>query len=646
MSGGRRGAILAVAFVLFALLPSALAADQIPIETSEVALIPLEPRTFPAEQNATRGEKITFAWGLVNHGNDTYDVSVTTDLVVAGGTVDVEPATGALAPAGYMELYVNITPAGGFEGRIDGEVLVTVTDPGLNSSALQVPVSVLVQPSEETFLPTIVVAFLAIAMVIFIGFFATLIFERTRIPDLLILIFVGLFFGPILAGVLGITLIPTEILELVTPYFAALALVIILFDGGLNLNFEQVLRRISIAFIHTMIAFILTVIAVAAVAALVLGYPLVIGILLGAILGGISGAVVINLVRSMSVTDETETILTLEAVLTDVLCIIVALALIRLLQGGEAEGAGSAFASLAAAFSVAVVIGLVFGIFWLRLLKRLYGQPFSFMITIAALFLLYGVVEFVGGSGAMAALMFGLVLGNKEEFARMFKMRTKFVLDEKIRQFHSELSFVVRTFFFVFLGLVFALEINGPVDVNSVLPGLDAYNGTITLLLIGVVVLFLVIVVARYIAVRVTTHIRPEAARDRTALWIMMGRGLAPAVLASVPFTIPAFTDPQNAAYTAYHPLMAPYETQFLSITSILIILTVVATTVGVVVWEKRHLGKSTLEVAKVKHEKRMEAQKKREWKKARVEAKRQRIRVQKHEKAQSAKTRRRKEME
>jgi cell volume regulation protein A len=590
----------------------------------------------------TRGEEVNFAWGLFDAGNNFYDVGVIADLSVPGGQVEVDPPVATLAPGQFLEVYVNVTNPEGFEGTIEGNVTISVTDQGtLESWSEVIPLTAVVSPPEEEILPTVIVVFVASATVIFIGFFAAVAFERTKIPDLLILIAVGLFLGPFLGGYVGITLVPAGVLQLVTPYFAALALAIILFDGGLNLNFELVLRRINIAFVHTMVAFVLTVVAVAAVAHLVLGYPLIIGVLLGAILGGISGAVVINLVRVMSVSKDTETILTLEAVLTDVLCIIVALALIQLLQSGGAEGPSAAFGNLAAAFSVAVVIALVFGIFWLKVLKRLYGKPFSFMITIAALFFLYGAVEFVGGSGPMAGLIFGLVLGNKEEFARMFKMKTKFVLDEKIKQFHSELSFVVRTFFFVFLGLMFTLDVNGPVQVSSSIPFLSDYSGTVTLLLIGVVLVFLVIIATRYVASAITVRLHPESGRDKTALWVTMGRGLAPAVLASVPFAIPAFTNPQAPGYAAYHAMMAPYQNQFLSIASLMIILTVIATTVGVTIVEKRHLGQSPLERAKARHEKRLAAAQKREWRRSQAEEKRQRIRLKKHQKAIEAKKRR-----
>ena len=59
------------------------------------------------------------------------------------------------------------------------------------------------------------------------------------------------------------------------------------------------------------------------------------------------------------------------------------------------------------------------------------------------------------------------------------------------------------------------------------------------------------------------------------------------AVLASVPFTALVFVSTTNASYAYYHPLLAPFQTQFLVITVFLILLTLATTTVGVVHTER-----------------------------------------------------------
>lgn len=581
------------------------------------------------QKEAEVGSFVTYSWTLLNSRNVTYLVSVTLISDNSNMVANLSAEQFQLPPYGTEDVVLYVDSGTARAGEM-GNVSVTfnaTTQTTNESGELVISTETeIIATTPVSDIPTVLLSFMAIGAIIFIGFFATLIFERTRVPDLLILVILGLILGPITIAYFGVELVPRALLETVMPYFAALALVIILFDGGLNLNFDLVLRKINIAFIHTLVGFILTVISVAFVANVVLGYPLIIGILLGAVLGGVSGAVIITLVRRMAMDEETQTVLTLEAVLTDVLCIIVALALVEFIIG--TDDPAEAVTNLFAGFSIAFLVALFFGIFWLRILKRLYGKPFSFMITIAALFILYGFVELVGGSGAMAALIFGLVLGNKDEIARMFKIKTKFVLDERIKQFHSELSFVVRTFFFVFLGLVFTLSLSGHMDVETIIPGLDALNNTGTLFLIGVVLIFLALMAVRYLATSITVRIHPESRDDKFAIWLMMGRGLAAAVLASLPFTISAFKEG-----TSYYDMMSPYKDQFLNIAFLIIVISVVVTTLGVVFSERKNAKQGPLEQEKLRHERKQNSLKKKELKKKMDQERRMRIQAKKLQK-------------
>ncbi len=581
------------------------------------------------QKEAEVGSFVTYSWTLLNSRNVTYLVNVTLISDNSNMVANLSTEQFQLLPYGTEDVVLYVDSGTARAGEM-GNVSVTFNawaQTTNESGELVISTETeIIAATPVSDIPTVLLAFMAIGAIIFIGFFATLIFERTRVPDLLILVILGLILGPITIAYFGVELVPRALLETVMPYFAALALVIILFDGGLNLNFDLVLRKINIAFIHTLVGFILTVISVAFVANVILGYPLIIGILLGAVLGGVSGAVIITLVRRMHMDDETQTILTLEAVLTDVLCIIVALALVEFIIG--TDDPAEAVTNLFAGFSIAFLVALFFGIFWLRILKRLYGKPFSFMITIAALFVLYGFVELVGGSGAMAALIFGLVLGNKDEIARMFKIKTKFVLDERIKQFHSELSFVVRTFFFVFLGLVFTLSLSGHMDVETIIPGLDALNNTGTLFLIGVVLIFLALMAVRYLTTSITVRLHPESRDDKFAIWLMMGRGLAAAVLASLPFTISAFKEG-----TSYYDMMSPYKDQFLNIAFLIIVISVVVTTLGVVFSERRNAKQGPLELEKLRHERMQDSLKKKELKKKMDQERRIRVQAKKLQK-------------
>lgn len=397
---------------------------------------------------------------------------------------------------------------------------------------------------------SVIAAFLAIGAIVIIGFVSNLMFNKSKIPDVLVLIFLGYLIGP---GVLGI--IDSDMFSLIekmAPFLSALALAIIMFDGGLGLNYDQVLNSLTKTILHTIVAFTLSIIVTAIICFVFLGWDLITSILLGTILGGTSGAVVIPLVNRLRVTPKTRVLLTIESALTDVLVIVMAMAIILLMQRSSTE-LEIAVQELASAFFVSFMIGLIFGILWLKILAKLQGQPFSYMVTIAVLLIMYALTDILVGQtgvGAIAALVFGLVLGNKEEFARIFKkFNGEFHFNEEIRQFHGEISFFIRTFFFVYLGIVFSVT---PVDINYIILGFGIFLG-----LLGI----------RSVSAAITSAVMGLNRSNKMAVIFMMPRGLSAAVLASYPLAQGVVSEEIGSA--------------FLGVTLVIIVLTTLLACVG-----------------------------------------------------------------
>ena len=160
---------------------------------------------------------------------------------------------------------------------------------------------------------------LLISGIFLLGFFGNIFFKKTKISDILILIVVGMLLGPIFH------LIPLNIIELLksfTPIFAAVALIILLFDGGLWLNFNSVINEIKNSFLFTLLVFLLTAGISGVALHYIFGFNWLYGFLTGAIIGGTSSAIVIPLVNRSSATAKTKIILTLESAMTDVFCVV------------------------------------------------------------------------------------------------------------------------------------------------------------------------------------------------------------------------------------------------------------------------------------------------------------------------------------
>ncbi len=369
--------------------------------------------------------------------------------------------------------------------------------------------------------PQTIKAILAIGSIVFIGFFGNLIFVRFRLPDVLILVALGMLIGPDLLGkTFGLVTIDT--LNGINKYQDLLlsgALILILFDGGLSLDVRTVIRSMKISTFIILLTLLTEITAVALSLYFFLHLDLLLAFVVGAIVGGTGEAVVIPIANRMRVKPETRTMLVMESVITDVCVIVIALTLIQVIVLGDFSVVSLA-RNLAMKFLFGAAVGFAAGVAWLFVLQRLQNQPLSYMITIGALLLVAGFVELspMESSAAVAALAFGLAIGNRKFIKRwLTSLMLKLSSDEHIHQFHSEISFFVRTFFYVYLGLMFRFS-----------------TFTLLHLAIGVGIIGIIVAVRRATSL-VAYKVGDMDKSDADALFSLMPRGLAAAVLATLP---------------------------------------------------------------------------------------------------------------
>lgn len=296
-------------------------------------------------------------------------------------------------------------------------------------------------------------------LVILVGLAGELVFKKTGIPSALFLIGLGVLFGPVLG------LVASHNATRVAPYFGTLALLIILFDGGLNLKLDRVLHGASVAFVFTLAMFVGTAAAVAAFYVWVLQGTWLEGLLLGSILGGTTPVIVMPIAAQLkALREHAKVVLSLESALADVFVVVASISLIGVLSGPGKMG--HLYETFFDAFVGALFLAIVAAVAWVRLMIWLEGLALGYMLTLAAILVLYDVAEFLGGSGVMAILLFGLLLGNMESLVRCLSTpiqhmigyemeRAGTALDLFLKRLNEELSFLVRTFFYVLLGLIF-----------------------------------------------------------------------------------------------------------------------------------------------------------------------------------------------
>jgi len=350
-------------------------------------------------------------------------------------------------------------------------------------------------------------AFLVGALIIVLGFLGEEFFKRTSVPEPIFLLLFGVILDPVLH------LFTYSALLSITPYFAALALIIILFDGGLNMNVQETFKGSLRAFTLALVGWGMNVATTAVLCKLLLGWRWLNGLLLGSILGGSSSIIVVTLSRKIKASKMVETILSLESVLTDVFCTVGAFAVLGVMRSGQVI-LSDAVAAVAARFGVGILVGLLFGLAWLVTLEKLKEKPNAYMLTLAVLLVAYVCAESLGGTGALSALFLGLIPGNARFFARQLNFRTTVHVDNSVKNFHSQISFLIRSLFFVFIGLLFTYTSWVPTVFGLLLTA--------------------VYVLARYVAVKAAVFKSPYK-DEALFMTVMLPRGLAAAVLALIP---------------------------------------------------------------------------------------------------------------
>ena len=375
----------------------------------------------------------------------------------------------------------------------------------------------------------VISALIILGIIMILGFIGNYIFNKTQVPSIVWLLLFGLVVGAVFkVETLQITY--PELLMTISSFFGAIAIVIILFDGGINTDIYQLFKGAPRGLLLTVSGFCLsflgTIFVVVGLSGLgVIGVPFedsfVVGAVLGAIIGGTSSPIVIPLAyRLKNLQERTKMVASIESILTDPLCIVVVFAIYYMIFVVGEINLGLAIGNLVTTFSVGIVLGLVLGFVWLFIMNRTRKEEFSYVLTLAVVFLVYsftalivGIGEGGEGAGAVACLMFGLVLGNGKKILRMIRYEGKgFEMDTETKQFHSLTSFVIRTFFFVYLGMIVSFQ-------------------NINFILIGIIVL-LALLCLRYLAVKISTYQGNFEKDDMETMIVMMPRGLAAAILA------------------------------------------------------------------------------------------------------------------
>lgn len=354
---------------------------------------------------------------------------------------------------------------------------------------------------------------LAIGVAVVAGVLAGRVLTTFRLPDVPLLLLAGLALGPGLGVLDGVEM------RRVLPLAGTLAVVAILFEGGLAIRRDELFGSAGRGVVLAVFVFFLTAV-VCAVAGLAFGLGLGPAVLLGMCLGGAGVMIVVPLAREMGASDKARTIVTVEAVVSDVLVVLGVVAVSTWLAGGDA-GPAALGLLVGQQIVLGIAAGLAAGAAWAAILRAL-RPSHAYVLTLAVLFLAYAATEAVHGSGLLAVLAFGVVLANSKlpAFDPWRGARPDGgLLNREALGHQREAVFVLRSFFFVVLGAA--------IDVSLFASGTLIVAGLVLSVLVGL---------ARITGVALVLPGAGLARDDRRTVALLFPLGLAAAALSLVPY--------------------------------------------------------------------------------------------------------------
>ena len=360
----------------------------------------------------------------------------------------------------------------------------------------------------------------------------------TRVPDVIVLLGSGILLGPVLHW------IDAAHFPQVIRGFGTLALILILFAAGLELDLRHAVKQFLGGMVLAVLSYGLTLAAVTLFCIHAMKLQTMPSLLIASAVACLSGSIILPVLDQLELRQDLKTTLVIEASFGDGLGALGVSVLLGIAAGGGATttgvlpiilariglvpGSGSSILSgvfalfvfqFLLAFAVALLAGFLCGV---RLLPRAFPTSNSGRCSLfAAVLILYSVTHALPAAADLFAVMvFSMPrslnlpdpANTQHEFG--FEILAAPGHSDQIHSFHSELAFLVRSFFFVLLGAM--IEFSGL--RQQLLPSL------------GILGVFLIV---RVVAVNLSRVAwRGTSPRERELAILMIPRGLITAVLA------------------------------------------------------------------------------------------------------------------
>lgn len=342
---------------------------------------------------------------------------------------------------------------------------------------------------------------LLLSSLLLLATFSTKLAFRIGVPGLVIFLGLGMLFGSD-----GLNLIYFDD-PLLAKQIANAALIVILFQGGFTVKREVLRLAFAPAFSLATVGVFLTAITLGLATHYLAGLSLEASFLVGAIISSTDAAAVFSIFRHKSVRPRLAATLEIESASNDPMAIILTMAMLDFIQGADFTPAPF-IAHLAWQIGAGMGVGYLFGRLGPHLFNRarLESGGFYYVLILGFCFFSFGVAEVIRANGFLAVFIAGFLLGQSE-----------FVYKQGIKRFLEGVSAFCEMMVFLMLGLlVFPAEL--PAFARQ-----------------GILIALLLMLVARPVAVFLTTMFWKYTFKEKIFLCWGGLRGVVPIVLATYP---------------------------------------------------------------------------------------------------------------
>ncbi|TSA50255.1 MAG: sodium:proton antiporter [Nitrosomonadales bacterium] len=287
---------------------------------------------------------------------------------------------------------------------------------------------------------------LLFGIILAVGTLSGLLARLARVPDVVVLLLVGILLGPELLGLVNVRA-DSAINQLLLIFGSSY----ILFDGGASIRLK-VLKEVWITVVALSTVGVLVTAGITGVAAhYILGIPFIVALLLGTVIASTDPATLVPVFKQVRIKDRVAQAVMSESAFNDAMGAILTFTVLGVAMGAGAFSAGDALADLLKQSLLGIVIGGVLGYLAAFLIAH---EKFGFLaeyapvVTLMAVIGAYMGADGLHSSGYMAVFVFGIVLGNQESLGFKLAEQDAALFED----FVLTTALIMRMFIFILLG--------------------------------------------------------------------------------------------------------------------------------------------------------------------------------------------------